>query len=45
MIGIPAFIGLGLAFISNKIISKEEALKNRELELKIQLDAEFIQTV
>tara|TARA_Y100001968_G_scaffold266211_1_gene255613 strand:+ start:95 stop:256 length:162 start_codon:yes stop_codon:yes gene_type:complete len=37
-IGIPAFIGLGLVWVGNRIIKNERELKNRELELKLQLD-------
>ena len=41
-IGIPAIIGLGFAWISNRIIRNETELENRELELKIQLDKNSI---
>ena len=37
--GIPAIIGLGFAWIGNRIIRNEKELKNRELELQLQLDA------
>ena len=37
-IGIPAVIGLCIAWVGNRIISNEKELKNRELELKVQLD-------
>tara|TARA_Y100001968_G_scaffold183250_1_gene167894 strand:- start:199 stop:363 length:165 start_codon:yes stop_codon:yes gene_type:complete len=43
-IGIPAFIGLGLAWIGNRIIRNETELKNRELELKLQLDTKSIKS-
>ena len=38
MIGIPTVIGIGLAWIGNRIIRNEKQLKNRELELQVQLD-------
>jgi len=41
-IGIPAVIGLGLAWVGNRIIRNETELKNRELELKLQLDTKSI---
>ena len=41
-IGIPAVVGIGLAWIGNRIISNETELKNRELELKLQLDTKSI---
>ena len=40
-IGIPAIIGMGLAWIGNKIIKNEKGLKDRELELKHQLNKKF----
>ena len=43
-IGIPAVIGLGLAWIGNRIIRNEKELKNRELELKLQLTTKSIKT-
>ena len=43
-IGIPAIIGLGLAWVGNRIIRNEKELKNRELELKMQLDSNSIKT-
>ena len=36
-ISIPAIVGLGVAWIGNRIIRNENKLKNRELELKIKL--------
>ncbi len=42
--GIPAFIGLGLAWVGNRIIRNERKLKSRELELKLQLDPNSIKT-
>ena len=48
-IGIPGIIGLGLglglAWVGNRIIRNEKELKNRELELKIQLDSKSIKTL
>ncbi len=44
-IGIPAIIGLGLAWVGNRIIRNEKELKNRELELKMQLDRKSIKTL
>ena len=37
-IGIPALVALGLAWIGNRIIRNETELKNRELELQLQLN-------
>ena len=37
-IGIPAIIGMGIAWIGNRIIKNEKELKDRELELKLQLN-------
>ena len=44
-IGIPAIIGIGLAWVGNRIIRNEKELKNRELELKMQLDSNSIKTL
>ena len=41
-IGIPAVIGLGLAWVGNRIIKNETDLKIRELELKLQLETKTI---
>ena len=38
-IGIPAIIGIGVAWVGNRILRNEKELKNRELELKVQLSA------
>ena len=40
-IGIPALIGTGIAWVANRIIQNEKELKNRELELKLQLNNKF----
>ncbi len=37
-IGIPAIIGMGIAWVGNQIIKNEKTLKDRELELKLQLN-------
>ena len=38
---IPAIIGMGIAWIGNRIIKNEKELKDRELELKLQLNNKF----
>ena len=40
-IGIPAIIGIGIAWVGNRIIKNEKGLKDRELELKLQLNNKF----
>ena len=40
-IGIPAIVGVGIAWLSNRIIKNEKGLKDRELELKLQLNNKF----
>ena len=40
-IGIPAIIGMGIAWIGNRIIKNEKGLKDRELELKLKLNNKF----
>ena len=37
-ISIPAIIGMGIAWVGNRIIKNEKGLKDRELELKLQLN-------
>ena len=37
-IAIPAIIGMGIAWVGNRIIKNEKGLKDRELELKLQLN-------
>tara|TARA_B100000700_G_scaffold9036_1_gene9292 strand:- start:1203 stop:1367 length:165 start_codon:yes stop_codon:yes gene_type:complete len=41
-IGIPAVVGLGLAWVGNRILKNETAIKIRELELKLQIDTKSI---
>ena len=41
VIGIPAIIGMGIAWVGNRIIKNEKGLKDRELELKFQLNNKF----
>ena len=40
-IGISAIIGMGIAWVGNRIIKNEKILKDRELELKLQLNNKF----
>ena len=40
-IGIPAIIGIGLAWVGNRIIKNEKVLKDREVELKLKLNKKF----
>ena len=41
-IGLPAVIGLGLAWVGVRIMSNERKLATREMELSLQLDAKAI---
>ena len=41
-IGLPAAIGLGLAWLGVRIMSNERKLATREMELRLQLDAKAI---
>ena len=41
---VPAVIGLGIAWIGNRIIRNESNLRKRELELKLQLDTKSIKS-
>ena len=43
--GIPAIIGIGFAWVGNRIIRNETMLKKREIELKLQLDKKSIKTL
>ena len=40
-LGIPTLIGIGIAWVGNRIIKNEKELKNRELELRLQLNNKF----
>ena len=40
-ISIPTIIGIGIAWVGNRIIKNEKGLKDRELELKLQLNNKF----
>ena len=40
-IGLPAIIGIGIALLGNRIVKNEKGLKDRELELKLQLNNNF----
>ena len=40
-ISIPVLIGMGVAWVGNRIIKNEKGLKDRELELKLKLNNEF----
>ena len=37
-IALPAIMGLGIGWLGNRIIRNEKKIKNRELELKLQLE-------
>ena len=37
-LAIPTLIGIGIAWVGNRIIKNEKELKNRELELRLQLN-------
>ena len=41
VIGIAATIGIGISWVGNRIIKNEKGLKDRELELKLQLNNKF----
>ncbi len=43
-IGIPTIIGISIAWVGHRIIRNENKLKNRETELKIQLDTKSNKT-
>ena len=42
--GTPTIIGIGLAWVGNRIIRNKKELKSRELELKHQLEIESLKT-
>ena len=44
-IGIPAIVGIGLAWLGHRIIRNETELKERELELKLQLNTKSIKSI
>ena len=39
--GLPTIIGLGLVLVGNRIIKNENQLKDRELDLKLQLNKSY----
>ena len=41
-IGLPAFLGLGFAWIGFRIISNEKRLEKRRMELQLQLNTKSI---
>tara|TARA_Y100001968_G_scaffold219065_1_gene201731 strand:+ start:3998 stop:4159 length:162 start_codon:yes stop_codon:yes gene_type:complete len=41
-LGLPAAIGLGIAWVGVRIMSNERRLATREMELRLQLDAKAI---
>ena len=41
-IGLPAAIGLGLAWVGVRIMSNERKLATREMEIQLQLDTKAI---
>ena len=41
VISIPTIIGMGIAWVGNRMIKNEKELKNRELQLKLQLNNKF----
>ena len=41
-IGLPAAIGLGLAWVGGRIMSNERKIATREMELRLQLDAKAL---
>ena len=41
-IGLPAVIGLGLAWVGVSIISNERKLATREMDLRLQLEAKAL---
>jgi len=40
-LGIPTLFGIGIAWVGNRIIKNVKELKNRELELRLQLNNKF----
>ena len=43
--GLPAVIGLGIAWVGLRIISNESRLETRRMELQLQLDAKSIKGI
>ena len=41
VISIPTIIMTGIAWVGNRIIKNEKGLKDRELQLKLQLNNKF----
>ena len=41
-IGLPSFVGLGVAWLGIKFIKSEKRLQTRKVELELQLDAKAI---
>ena len=44
-IGLPAIIGIGIAWVGHRIMSNEIRLKNRVIELQYQLDKKAIKNL
>ena len=44
-IGLPAAIGLGLAWVGARIIRNERKLATRERELRLQLNAKALKNI
>ena len=44
-IGLPAAIGLGLAWVGVRIMRNERKLATREMELRLQLNAKAIKNI
>ncbi len=44
-VGLPTIVGLCFAWFGNRIIRNEKELKNREQELRIQLEAKSIKSI
>ena len=44
-IGLPAIIGLGIAWVGIRIIRNERQLEHREMELKLQLNTKLIKNI
>ena len=44
-IGIPAVIGLGLAWVGFRVISNERKIETRKIELQLQLESKSIRSI